>query len=53
MKLRHMPHSIDESARIEWLRCMRRAIDEMDFEPELGDELYNYFPKLAAHMQNR
>ncbi len=53
MKLRHMPHAIDESARIEWLRCMRRAIDEMDFEPELGDELYNYFPKLAAHMQNR
>ena len=29
------------------------TIDEMDFEPELGDELYNYFPKLAAHMQNR
>ncbi|MFT5858080.1 MAG: hemoglobin [Flavobacteriaceae bacterium] len=53
MKKRHMPHAIDEDARIEWLRCMRKAIREMDFEPELADALYSCFPKLAAHMQNR
>lgn len=53
MRMRHAPHAIDEAARIEWLRCMKQAISEMDFEPELADALYSCFPQVAAHMQNR
>lgn len=53
MRMRHNPHAIDEAARIEWLRCMKLAISKMDFEPELGEALYNCFPRVAAHMQNR
>ena len=53
MRMRHAPHAIDEAARVEWLRCMKQAISEMDFEPELGEALYNCFPPVAAHMQNR
>ncbi len=53
MRMRHAPHAIDETARIEWLRCMKLAISKMDFEPELGEALYNCFPRVAAHMQNR
>ena len=52
MRMRHNPHKIDEAARIEWLRCMKLAISKMDFEPELGEALYNCFPRVAAHMQN-
>ena len=52
MRMRHAPHAIDEAARIEWLRCMKLAISKMNFEPELGEALYNCFPKVAAHMQN-
>lgn len=53
MRMRHLPHAIDDAARIEWLRCMKIAISKMDFEPELGEALYNCFPPIAAHMQNR
>lgn len=52
MRMRHLPHRIDEAARVEWLRCMRKAIDQMDFDPEFSETLYNCFPKLAAHMKN-
>lgn len=53
MRMRHLPHPIDDEARIEWLRCMRQAIDDMNFDPELADALYSVFPRVAAHMQNR
>ena len=53
MRMRHLPHAIDEAARIEWLRCMKQAISKMDFDPELAEALYNCFPRVAMHMQNR
>ena len=53
MRIRHGPHAIDEAARIEWLHCMKLAISEMEFEPSLADALYNCFPPVAQHMQNR
>ena len=53
MRMRHAPHAIDEAARIEWLRCMKLAIANMQFDPELSEALYNCFPPIAAHMQNR
>lgn len=52
MRMRHAPHRIDEAARIEWLRCMKKAISEMDFEEDLAEALYNCFPPIAQHMQN-
>lgn len=52
MRMRHMPHKIDAEAKDEWLKCMREAIDSMNFENGLGDALYNCFPQVAAHMQN-
>ncbi len=52
MKLRHMPHKITNEAKDEWLRCMRLAIDSMEFEGNLGDALYNCFPQVASHMVN-
>jgi len=53
MKMRHLPHTIDAEAKDEWLRCMRVAIDEMNFEGGLGDALYECFPRVANHMQNK
>ncbi len=52
MRMRHLPHKIDEAARIEWLRCMRQAIDDTFEDKELGDQLYSCFPQIARHMQN-
>lgn len=53
MRARHLPHAIGEKEKNEWLRCMRKAIDEMNFEKDFADALYNCFPQVAQHMVNR
>ncbi|HLU88179.1 MAG TPA: globin [Taishania sp.] len=53
MRMRHLPHRIDEKAKTEWLRCMRIAIDQVFHDdPELGNQFYNIFPPIAEHMKN-
>ena len=51
MKMRHLPHSIGGSEKDEWLRCMKIAIEQMDFDDDLKVALYNCFPKVAEHMR--
>lgn len=53
MKARHLSHAIGIAEKEEWLRCMRKAIDSMNFEDDLGDVLYQCFPAVAQHMVNR
>ncbi len=53
MRMRHLPHEIDQEAKEEWLRCMKIAIHENIEDPKLANALYECFPKLAAHMVNR
>lgn len=53
MRERHLPHAIGNAEKEEWLRCMRQAIDSMNFEDNLGDTLYQCFPPVAQHMVNR
>lgn len=53
MRMRHLPHRIDETAKIEWLRCMRQAIDKVfEDDAELGNAFYSVFPPIANHMVN-
>ncbi|MEX1192850.1 MAG: globin [Brumimicrobium sp.] len=52
MRMRHMPHRIDEKAMEAWLSCMKDAISTLDIEPKLAEALYNCFPPLARHMVN-
>jgi hemoglobin len=53
MRARHLPHAIGQAEKEEWLRCMRQAIDSMEFEDDLGEALYQCFPTVAQHMVNR
>lgn len=52
MRMRHLPHRIDEAAKNEWLRCMKLAINKSGLNKELKEALYNCFPKVAEHMIN-
>jgi hemoglobin len=52
MRMRHMPHRIDNSAKEAWLSCMKSAIQTLDIPEELKVALYNYFPQVAQHMVN-
>jgi hemoglobin len=52
MRMRHLPHKIDETAKVEWLRCMKKAIDSLAITNDLKDRLYRVFPPIASHMVN-
>lgn len=53
MRMRHLPHKIDQEAMEEWLRCMKLAINQNIEDPQLAKALYDCFPRLAEHMVNR
>ncbi len=53
MRQRHAPHAITEEAKDEWLKLMKKSIEEMEMEEDLKLALYNCFPRVAAHMVNR
>lgn len=52
MRMRHLPHKIDQAARDEWLKLMHEAIQTLDWEEENKQALYSCFPTLASHMMN-
>lgn len=54
MRMRHLPHAIDDTAKTEWLKCMNEAIHEViSDDEELANALYQCFPPIAQHMVNR
>jgi hemoglobin len=52
MRLRHLPHKIDQNAKEVWLGCMKKAINTLDIDEQFKVSLYNCFPKVAEHMVN-
>jgi hemoglobin len=52
MRMRHLPHKIDEVAKNEWLRCMKVAIDSLAISEDLKNRLFQVFPPVASHMVN-
>ena len=48
LRMRHAPFRVDALARDQWLLHMRSAVDALGLEPELDEELWNYF-LMAAH----
>lgn len=52
MRMRHLPHKIDEKAMMAWLQCMSQAIESLPIEEKLKVTLFNCFPRLAMHMVN-
>ena len=52
MRMRHLPHKIDTTAKDEWLKLMKNAIWMLDWDEDNKNALYNCFPTLATHMQN-
>lgn len=53
MRMRHLPHSIDNEAKEEWLKCMKKAIWTLDINEQLKENLYACFPPVAQHMVNK
>ena len=53
LRARHLPFSIGQSERDEWMLCMRKALQQMDIPEKLRSELEQSFWKTADFMRNR
>ena len=53
LRMRHMPFAINESARDQWMLCMKHALDEVVEDESLRDELTAAFYGIADFMRNR
>jgi len=53
LRRRHMPFSIGEVERDQWLWCMKQAIDESDFLPAVKEHLKSRLSEVADFMRNR
>jgi hemoglobin len=53
LRQRHMPFSIGERERDQWLWCMNKALDESDLQPTVKDHLKTRFTKVADFMRNK
>lgn len=53
LRQRHMPFSIGEVERDQWLWCMNKALDESDLLPAVKEHLKARFAEVADFMRNR
>jgi hemoglobin len=53
LRARHLPFSIGQTERDQWLLCMRKALADMQFPEDLRTQLEASFWKTADFMRNR
>ncbi|HSM98250.1 MAG TPA: group II truncated hemoglobin [Gallionella sp.] len=53
LRARHLPFSIGDAERDQWLMCMDQALSEVVEDAALRRELSAAFAKVADHMRNR
>lgn len=53
LRMRHLPFPIDDRAAMEWMHCMRIALDEVITDPIYRERLEQNFARIAVHMRNR
>ncbi len=53
LRARHLPFSIDTKERDQWLQCMDTALNKMDIEKAMHDELMQAFFNTADFMRNQ
>ena len=53
LRARHMPFTIGESERDQWMDCMLQAMTEVGIDPALSQELRAAFFKTADFMRNQ
>jgi hemoglobin len=53
LRQRHLPFTIGETERDQWMGCMKRAMDDVGVEDKLRQELTAAFFKTADFMRNK
>ena len=53
LRMRHAESHIDEAARDAWLRCMKSAVDEIEADAALKEEMWSYLEGAAQFLVNQ
>jgi hemoglobin len=53
LRARHMPYSIGVLERDQWMACMRSAMQQVQLDPQLAQQLEASFFNTADWMRNR
>ncbi|MFW5450891.1 MAG: group II truncated hemoglobin [Methylophagaceae bacterium] len=53
LRARHLPFSIGDEERDQWLYCMAQALKTMDLEQLFAEQLMSSFVQTADFMKNR
>lgn len=53
LRKRHMPFSIDESARDQWMYCMIKAMQQLGYDDKLMTKLAEQLYGVADFMRNK
>lgn len=53
LRARHLPFTIGNAERDQWMSCMVRALRDVGIEERLAKELEQAFAKTADHMRNQ
>lgn len=53
LRRRHLPFSIGQRERDEWMICMRKAMEKMALDEAFRQQLEQAFYSTADHMRNR
>ena len=52
LRARHLPFSIGNKERDQWLLCMRKALDDQNIDAMFKEQLMSAFIQTANHMVN-
>ena len=53
LRMRHMPFSIGELERDQWIWCMHKALDESQLDPRAVEYLKKHLAESADFLRNR
>ena len=52
LRMRHAPFHISKVEHDAWINCMQQAVDGLEIDQDLKDELWSYLTQAAAAMIN-
>lgn len=53
LRRRHLPFAIGASERDQWMLCMKKALSDMQLDPQVEKQLLRAFMQTADHMRNK
>ncbi len=53
LRMRHLPFTIGQIERDQWMMCMNKALYEIEMEDELRQQILKALGQLASHMINQ